>query len=308
MSTVGEPHQVTEIASHPAEVETLATYEDRIEHYVGEEYSFVPIPSDGQYYDLSEGMLKPLSRSQFISDQASIRDALARLCDVPFLLVSPYHDGVLVVGDQGPIGIYRRDKHERWDLPPEQPDMAAKSPNEFGEVTEIAVHEVETSNYEYPKSMEWPDYDRRYGIITLADVNKRRTRYSLYPLFSELAGQLAERIESKYPDSSEIFDSLRAVTVGRWYKERMRGIHLHVTEHMNLVEMKEVIKASDQNFVEECGFPSKNQVDKRLSSLNQLRNKVMHANRTMIHDRTDLEKMVERIRLGEQVVDGLREC
>lgn len=306
MSTVGDPHPVTEIASIPAEVETLASYEGRIDHYVEEEYSFVPIPSDGQYHDISDGTVKPLSQSQFISDGASIRDALIRLRDAPFLLVSSYHDGVVIVEDDAAVGIYERGNPDRWDLPPERSDLAAMAPKEFVDATEIPVHELETSPYEYPGSMEWPDYDRRYGIVTLADVNKRRTRYSLYPLFSELAGQLAERIESEYPDSEEILDSQRAVTVGRWYKERMQGIHLHVTEHMNLVEMKEVIKASDQAFVEECGFPSKNQVDKRLSSLNQLRNKVMHANRTMIHDRSDLDKMIERIQLGEAVIDGLR--
>lgn len=306
MSTVGNPHPVTEIATLTAEVETLASYEGRIEHYLDEEYSFIPIPSDGQYYDIEDRTLKPLSRSQFISDSASIREALIRLRDAPFLLVSSYHDGVVIVKDDAAIGVYERDSPDRWDLPPGRSDPTTMKPSGFVDATEIPIHELETSPYEYPDSMEWPEYNRRYGIVTLADVNKRRTRYSLYPLFSELAGQLAERIESEYPDSEEILDSLRAVTVGRWYKERRKGIHLHVTEHMNLVEMKEVIKASEQDFVEQCGFPSKNQVDKRLSSLNQLRNKVMHANRTMIHDRADLEKMIERIQLGEAVVDGLR--
>ena len=139
----------------------------------------------------------------------------------------------------------------------------------------------------------------------MADLNKRPVKEMIYPTIANPENKLAHQIKTQYPSSEEILHPLRADTVGRWYKDRKRGIELHIAEHMNLIGMQEIIKNSDSTFVLKCGFDSKNRVDKELGGINQLRNKIMHVNRTLIRNRQDLIDTLDRLNRAQRFSSNL---
>lgn len=60
---------------------------------------------------------------------------------------------------------------------------------------------------------------------------------------------------------------------------------------------------SDEELVRACGFNKNKEVDD-LSSINTLRNKVMHANRTLIHNRRDIEKVLNIMYRIEEIINN----
>lgn len=299
-----------DIASSPAEVESLESYQERIGYYKTHDFTYIPIPSSGKYYDTSEGWKRDLRPGQHIKSDESLDIVFARLLEEPFLLVSSQGSNKAVIEDEKLVGYFSTDETgDRW-LEYDSSNSSPGSPPEPSSFDETKIHNIHTLESERPKIAQQvysDQYSKRYGIITLADLNKRSTKDALYPLVAELAYLLSLQIEDEYPDSEKIIKHLRAGTVGRWYKSKKQGIHMHIAEQINLVEMQQVIAGSDSRFVEQCGFSSKNQVQKKLGSINELRNKVMHANRSLVHDRDDLQKMLERLDMLGEVVTDLRE-
>ena len=72
---------------------------------------------------------------------------------------------------------------------------------------------------------------------------------------------------------------------------------------MNLIEMMQVIQSSDKGFVENCGFDSKNDVQ-ILNQINGIRNRVMHANRSLIYERKDITEIIEVVNESERILSN----
>jgi hypothetical protein len=51
-----------------AETETLETYEENIEEFTSANYSYIPIPRDGKFYDVKAGKLRELHEQQVLRD------------------------------------------------------------------------------------------------------------------------------------------------------------------------------------------------------------------------------------------------
>jgi len=126
----------------------------------------------------------------------------------------------------------------------------------------------------------------------------------LYRLFAELASSISERIANQHQDSEELFNQVRPVVIGRWKKAKMRGINLHISENMNITDMKNVLMASDEHFVNACGFDSKEDVQ-TLDSLSDIRNSVMHANRSLVHRRSDIDDVLNSINETERILSNM---
>lgn len=300
----------SDIASQPADVETLDTYEKKIQYYDERDFTYIPIPASGEYYDISEGWKRNIRPAQHIKHDEPLDEVFDRLTEERFLLVSSQGANKAVIREGNFIGYFAENEEEhRWlkYAPDDGSESGPPAPESLDEDTVQSVHVLESRYPDIAESIHSEPYDERYGIITLADLNKRKTKDALYPLVAEVAYLLALKIEDRYPNSEELLKYINADTVGRWYQSKKQGIHMHVSEQMNLAEMQSVVKASDSDFVKQCGFPSKNQVGKQLGSINRLRNKVMHANRTLVRSRDDLRKMVERVEKLEKVVSNLRE-
>jgi hypothetical protein len=98
-----------------------------------------------------------------------------------------------------------------------------------------------------------------------------------------------------------LFSEVSPATIGRWKKAGLGGIQMHMVEYMTLSEMQKVIAKSEE-LRSQLGFRSRNQFDKQMSGIVDLRNRVMHANRTIIETRDDVEQLQDRILRIEEII------
>lgn len=288
MDITRREYRAQDVASR-ADVETRESYQERIHYYENRNFSYIPMPADGEYYNVDEGLLETINESQYIEDDTHLLDVLEKMQRERFLLIDLEPNFYLVHEKGEPYLKNIFDDKPEKDLPS---NTNLYTPEELQDVHPDLA------------SRETRDYGDRYMIITLADLNKRRIREILYVVFAELASSLSNKIEQEYPESEELLKHLRADTIGRWKKETLKGLNLHVSEHLNLVDMLQIIQASDDDFVEKCGFESKNDVQS-LSQINDIRNHVMHANRSLIYERNEIENVLTAVNEARRILDNM---
>lgn len=254
LSEIFGHHGANKVAAG-ADIETLDSYENNLEHYRNRNFTYVPIPSARKYYDVEREQLLDLDAEQLLPDDVHIVTAMVHLLKYPFVLLD-YH-GILS----------------------DESDLAAKFGLDHGE-------------------------SNRYGIVTVADLNKRGTRELLYPLMAELETLLAREIEQYYPDSEIPHGLLGDKTVERWEDAKEKDIEMHAAEYMSLGDIMSVVREAEE-LRENCGFESKSQFDKALGGPTQLRNKVMHPHRTLIEDQEDIEQLLDRLSRVYDVISNL---
>lgn len=79
------PYAASDICS-PATVHTMETYREAIPKFDEEEWTYMPLPADGKYYNLKSDELHDLDEKQIIPPDMHILDAMKLLLDYPFLL------------------------------------------------------------------------------------------------------------------------------------------------------------------------------------------------------------------------------
>lgn len=305
-------HIASEIDTRPASIESLDTYEERIGDYKARGFTYIPLPGDGKYYNTEEGWLKEIDSGQYIDEDTHLMEVLRLLQEQPFLIIDNKLSSMVLiyVREEEPVLLYG-DSHRR-SIDTSKENVKDIDDIEMSEIEsdDLAACSIGKAKSKYPSLADSIDqivragteYDEnRYGIITLADVNRRGVKIMIYVVFSGLVSQLSHKIEEEYPNSESIFKHLRPDTIGRWYKTQMEGLELHVAEYMNLIGIMQVIQASNSSFVEECGFESKSAIDD-LRSINEIRNSVMHANRSLIYDRRDIQDILSAINRAQEIV------
>jgi len=202
--------------AHPigseASVETMESYKSNLDYYRENDFTFIPIPDEGMFYDRRNNELKEIHNQQYIDYDHTARWAIDTLTKRPFLLFENY------------------------------------------------------------------TMDNTALIITAADLNKRVAKEMMFSLLADLENTFAEIIEQECPDSQSLFSEISPPTIGRWKKAGVGGIQMHITEYMNLSEMQKVTGKSEE-LRSHLGFDSRNQFDKQMSGIIDLRNRIMHANR-----------------------------
>lgn len=305
-------HTAVQICTKSADVETLDTYEARINEYQAKDFTYIPMPKDMKYYDTEEGWLRDLDKGQIIHEDTHLMEVLRKMSNHPFLLVdfgreNQYYDLDL----EGETKLINQDMFEhisrRGDahiaVGPEQTINVGELSDDFENKQPLSVHEVQQK---YPDKVGDTiiPYNKQYGMITLVDINSRGIKQMLYKIISQLSSDLATKIESKYPDSEDLFKYMRPITIGRGRKDKVNGLNMHISEHMNLLEMMQAIQASDKDFVNSCGFESKEDVE-TLNSINDIRNRVMHANRSLIYDRKEIKEVIKVVNDAQGILTDL---
>ena len=254
-----------------ASFETRETFEDNIEFYKENSYSYIPLPWTDEYFDVESGEVKELSENQRIVQDTSLIEALDKLKTEPFLL----HDAVA-------------DTHD---------------PDNLGDLDREEYFE-KTSSDDYYQYEE----DDRWFIITWADFKKREAKEMVYPLVAELANKFADIIEEYYDGSEEIVESkqLKPETVGRWYYDKKKGSVLHISEYLDMTEMKTII-TNNPDLIETCGFDSKTKAIEKIDEIKKLRNKVMHANKTLVNSEEDLDSLYSTLTLIDDILSTLED-
>lgn len=293
-------HVATEIASK-ADIETLDTYEENISRYRDQNYTYIPMPQSEQYYNVEEGWLGSLKSEQIINKDTHLVEVLEKLENLPFLLVDSELVTYFVLPSDSEQPIHFSGALN-WDREEARSKAESHLADEIEE--DFELFHIDEFLEEHPEKMDIERYEPRYYIITLADLNKRPMKEMLYRLFAELAASISDRISNQYQNSEDLFDQVRPVVIGRWKKAKMEGINLHISENMNITDMKNVLMGSDNHFVKACGFKSKEDV-KTLDSLSDIRNSVMHANRSLVHKRSDINDVLNAINDTERILSNM---
>lgn len=236
--------RATQIASQ-ASTEDPNSYETNIGYYRERNYSYIPIPSTKEYYDVDKGRLEEMEDRQILPDDTHIILVMAYLREYPFVLLD-YH-GLLS----------------------DQSDLAEK----------LGVDRDERN---------------RYGIVTVADLNKRRVKEMLYPAIATFEHTLADLITLHYPNSDVPESDVSDDAFDRWQTAKEQDLETHIVDHMSLSDIVKVVRNTDDLRLI-CGFDSKNQYDNSVGGLINLRNKVMHPRRTLIPDPSHVDKTIDRL-------------
>ena len=309
MVIASEQYRAPLIASE-AEVERLDTYEDRIPNYENLNYTFIPIPASNQYYNTDEGWIQNINSEQYISPETHLLEVLERLQKEPFLLIDRNFNMFVIVDSSSgkPLLIKTMPEHLR-PITTEQFKEEIDFENYDFEENVVDIYTIDKFDQSdlrlnsNQQSLVTP-YEDRFAIITLADVNSRRVKDMLYQQIADLVAELGKHIEAEYPEPDSILQHIQPHAIGRWKKDQLQGLNLHIAEHINLMDMMQIIQSSDKAFVEQCGFSSKQDVQ-NLSSINDVRNAVMHANRSLIHDRKNISKILEAVENCKRITENM---
>lgn len=265
-----------------AAIETETTLEDSLPTYREERFTYIPLPVSNQYYNVELDEFHELNPDQYIHPDASIRGGLEKLSKHPFLLLemsSEFYeiDGELVIASRL--------------------DTSENKVERIGDLSDAIER--------YPgRKREILDQSRSeglYRIFTVADVNRREVKDEIYPAISEVESRFAEEIKQSNKKLENLYKDLSPSTIGRWKTSEFEGIQMDISEYMTLSEMVKII-GKDDGLRSAFGYSSRNQFDGDIGGILDLRNKIMHASRTLVHNRDDLERLVERLARIENII------
>lgn len=264
-----------------AETETLDSYQDNLSWYREQRFSYIPIPTADKYYNLETETLEDLSPDQYVDSDLSIRKLFSLLSDHPFLLQDKMAN----------LEVYYVDDDEYYFLEEDAP----------ADATVLDADEI----YENYPEIEDDLSNYRYRFVDRADLNRREVREALYPILADLESELAEVIKDDVPNPVDLYPNASDRVVGRREKDILEDIDLHTAEYLGLGGMIGIIKGRGHLW-DEFGFDSANEVEDRLGSIQELRNRVMHSNRTLIRNAEDIEKTVERVNDAQRIIAQAR--
>jgi len=275
---------IAEIAS-PCDFERVETYGDNIDHYESNNYTYIPLPTDGKYYDVSTDSLKELSEDQWVSLEETALLEMSRLLDHDFLLMYD-QENWFEVGNTGVEVIER--------------DLSRKSEGS-----------VYTNPYELAK--DWPQYRGEvYNIlkdvgglyiVTLADLNDRRIRAVLYQHISGIEVILSHAVEQAYSDGEDLIKDMNEVSIGRWKKAEFEAGQLHPSKYMQLGELKHV-SSNTAEITDTLGYEDETEFNQALGGIKKLRNSVMHPTKNLISNKNDLRWLNQTLERLEEFIEG----
>jgi len=103
---------------------------------------------------------------------------------------------------------------------------------------------------------------------------------------------VADLIKDEYPDSESLSSAVEGRALNNWQENKGTETEVHISEFLGLYHMESIISNSNK-LLSDCGFQSVNEFEDQMENIREFRNRVMHANKTLVHDREDLREMVE---------------
>lgn len=195
--------------------------------------------------------------------------------------------------DYGPIRPY--DSQKYCDV--EQDQIKSLDEEQYVHYDEPMLHCLNVLTEYSLAIVTHPDYDN-YGIVMPADFNSRISKEYLYPFFAEAARSVSDLIKARY-DTIELIpiylsNRNNGDAANRWAQARGENVELHITEFMNLTDLK-VVMTELKELRGEIDLTSKTQCRNKFDDVARFRDKVMHANRTMVNDQEDIQRLAESI-------------
>lgn len=150
---------------------------------------------------------------------------------------------------------------------------------------------------------------RLLGIITRADLNKRAVCVLLYAALCELESCLIDLIKSNFPKSEYLkeilnIDRTKEILYHYWIA-KMGNTEVSIEEHLCMGDVVNIIqKSKNRNILEALGYQSRKQSEE-LSSFVDLRNRVMHPERTLLRDENPVSDIRQQYRKIIELVEKL---
>lgn len=195
--------------------------------------------------------------------------------------------------DYGPIRPF--DSQEYYDV--EEDQIKSLDEEQYVHYDEPVLHCLNVLTEYSLAIVTHPDNDN-YRIVMPADFNSRLAKEYLYPFFAEAARSVSNLIEARY-DTIELLpiylsNRNNGEAANRWAQAREDNVELHIAEFLNLTDLK-VVMTELTELREEIDLTSKTQCRDKFEDVARFRDKVMHANRTMVDDQEDIQRLAESI-------------
>lgn len=195
--------------------------------------------------------------------------------------------------DYAPVRPY----NTREYLEVESGDVMDIDDDQYVSYSEIMLYAINVMT-EHPFALvEHPDRDS-WKIITPADLNTRTAKEYLFTYYAETAKAVSDLIKSEYSIErvQEAYKNAHpnGSALGRWNSAVDENVNLHPVEFMSIADLKEIVR-NDEDLLEELGFSSKTQCKEAFDTVEKYRNRVMHANRSVISSEDDVVELVESL-------------
>lgn len=156
-------------------------------------------------------------------------------------------------------------------------------------------------------------HHRIVGLVSVGNINCKQSQVFLFDLICDLERELAEFlttykrndirnwVKSKVIDFEDPKDKYSAIL--KEYDDLVdKGLENHITEHFYLVDLFKCIR--HYGLYQKLGY-SGAKWDK-LCSINEIRNRVAHPNRSLINNMEEFEKLVSRLKRIKDLLFRLR--
>lgn len=166
-------------------------------------------------------------------------------------------------------------------------------------LTELIEKFITTGKHCYFLSM----HHKIVGLVSIGNINCKQAQVYLFDLICDLERELAEFliiykrndirnwVESKVNDMKDSQDKY-AVILTEYDHLVSKGLENHITEHFYLVDLFTSIKHFDLHKKLDYSGTQWN----KLSSINEIRNRVAHPNRSLINNMEEFTKLVLRLK------------
>lgn len=153
---------------------------------------------------------------------------------------------------------------------------------------------------------ENPGEDPEYLVVTPADLNRRTAEAAFYPVLSALADRIALLIEAEFPESESLVPLVGPFPVGTWTKARAGDVDVHIAEFLSLTDMIGVVKGRER-LLDALGYEDPDELESDLYGVSDLRNRVMHGNRSLVLDPEDVAADLEALDTAIALIDRIDE-
>ncbi|SFR98139.1 hypothetical protein SAMN05216559_1979 [Halomicrobium zhouii] len=272
------------------DVDTKSDLDNNLYKYKARGQNFIPLISEKEYFDVENDQYHALPEEMVVSAHTELLKGLSLLIDYPFLISDDLGDLTFEVYDK-----------EEIDFEPEE---LARSEHE--EDHEISYKSPYALRQEYPEAADdlLSTYPNRFGLVTISDINKKRTKDALFPYFALFAGELAELIKEEYPKSANLASAITGIAVKNWRENKGTETEVHISEFLGLSDMADIISNSNR-LLSATGFQLEEEFRETMDNIREFRNRVMHANKTLVHNRDELTQLVESLNEIQGIIDSL---
>lgn len=147
-----------------------------------------------------------------------------------------------------------------------------------------------------------------FGLVTIADLNRREVRKAAYELLLDLETVLADLIRRRFGDPGEWIGGLseesQVRVLGNAELLKRRGIETDFLEAVMLPDLLKIVEKSDA--LRSITGVAKKQLHSASYKIGQMRNRVMHPVRPLVTGQDDVVEMLKAATAARDLLTAVR--